>query len=733
MVRGELPPERVEQSGRACAAALAAALIGAGAPTLALGAETPGQFTAGPVVVIEADAVDETEEELIVATGRVVATYQGRTLRAERVIYDRTNRTLRAQGGVQVVQADGSVLTADELEFDDDLSGGVAVRFATRLADGSTLAAATAVREPDGTTDLSRAVFTSCPVCADGDQPTWSLRANRAVQNPENQLIEYRGLSLNFGSVPVAYFPVFAHADPTAGRRSGFLIPTFSRNRRLGVQYAQPYYVAISPYQDLTLTPNFYGNVNPLLEAEYRRRFYSGLLRLNGGVTYEQDFDDDGEGFGEEALRSHIFGEGGFQISPYWRWGFGIERASDDLYLARYRIPYPDPRVGKYKGDISRLLTQANITGQDASSYVSASAITIQGLRVFDESATLPVVAPYAEAERVFRDPFFDGALRLTTSTYNLLRSDERRDSTRLSAAATYRVERVFGPGLVASPFAMARTDYYRTTENSAETSVSRNLGLIGAELRWPLIRPGRITAVVEPIVVAGVASGEATEADIPNEDTLSFEVDETSVFRMNATPNYDLWEPGGRIAAGVRATALFDGGSARAEIGRRWRSEADPTFDESTNLAGTQSDYVGVVALDLGPSLGAQVRFRLDDETLEFTRTDATARAAVGRLSASARYFNVDERLRPGEPNEELTAGLGLRLTRHWTASAGLRRDLASDLNISNTAALTYRDACTFLELVYERRETQNRTLGPEEGFTIRIGLSTLGAYQAD
>lgn len=732
MSRGELPADRGEQSGRMCAAALAAALLGLAPAPPAEAAEQASQFAPGPLIVFEADEVDETEDDLVIAAGRVETTYEGRTLRAERVIYDRAKQTLRAQGGVEVIQADGSVLTAQELEFDDELASGVAIRFATRLADGSTLAAQTAIRSPGGRTDLSQVVYTACPVCADGDDPTWSLRANRAVQNPETQLIEYRGLSLNFGSTPVAYFPVFAHADPAAGRRSGFLIPEFSRNQRLGGRYAQPYYWAISPHQDLTLTPNFYENVNPLLETEYRRRFHSGFVQLNGGFTYDQNFDNEGRGFGEESFRSHLFGRGEFQISPYWNWGFGIERASDDLYLARYRIPYPEPRIGKYKGDISRLLTQVNVTGQDQDSYVTSSAIAIQGLRFFDESTTLPIVAPYAEAERVIRDPMLDGQLRLTASTYNLLRSDERRDSTRVSAQAAYRVERVFGPGLVASPFALARADVYRTAENGREDTPSRTLALAGAELRWPLMRPGRVTALVEPIIVAGVASGGAAQRNIPNEDTRSFELDETSVFRMNAAPNYDLWEPGARIAAGVRAAALFPNGAARAEIGRRWRSEAEPAFTDASNLREASSDYVGLVALDFS-QVGAQVRFRMDDETWELTRTDAVVRAAIGRLSASARYFNVDERIRPGEPNEELTANLGVRLTRNWTLSSGLRRDLASDINISNTAALTYRDACTFIELVYERRETQNRTIGPEDGFTIRIGLSTLGDRQSN
>ena len=72
----------------------------------------------------------------------------------------------------------------------------------------------------------------------------------------------------------------------------------------------------------------------------------------------------------------------------------------------------------------------------------------------------------------------------------------------------------------------------------------------------------------------------------------------------------------------------------------------------------------------------------------------------------------------------------VGLKLTNKWDVSYGLRRDLDSDINLSQNAHLTYRDNCTFLEFVYSRTETQDRSLGPSEGFQIRVGLSTLGVF---
>jgi LPS-assembly protein len=38
------------------------------------------------------------------------------------------------------------------------------------------------------------------------------------------------------------------------------------------------------------------------------------------------------------------------------------------------------------------------------------------------------------------------------------------------------------------------------------------------------------------------------------------------------------------------------------------------------------------------------------------------------------------------------------------------------------------YKDECTRLEIVYQREETFNRTLGPSDSVLIRLSLATLG-----
>lgn len=757
MERSEASENRFAERAPLYWAVLAAAWFATTGPVAAqsapVGPERPqppqpsGAETEDPVT-LEADIVNYDETAgTIVAEGNVQARYEDRILHADRITYNLADGTIRAQGNVQLVNPDGSVSYADELEVDEALNLGVATELQARVGETGRFAARTAIRRNEGISELSNIIYTSCPICEDGSRPpTWALRARRAVQNTETRTISYQGATLEVAGVPILYLPYFAHPDPSAGPTSGFLTPEIGRNRRLGAFYGQPYAWVISPYSDLTIGARVHENVRPLGSLEYRKRFYSGDLTIATSFTYEQDFDGDGELFGSDTYRSHVFAQGRFDINNYWSWGFGAERASDDLYLRRYGIDGAGDVRGPFVGDRHRLLSQLYTQGQGQNSFVTVNLLSFQGLREDDESSLLPLILPFGEFEYVWRDPFFDGQIKLRGSTAVLERFDDGVfddadldgfdddvDTARGSLGVAWRGEHVIGPGLVFSPFAEGRFDAYRIADPSQpeEDTFTRGVGMAGAEISWPFLRTGEtVDILVEPIAMAAVSTGD-NDPRIVNEDSITFELDDSNLFRPNAAPNYDIWETGSRLSLGVRTTVRTQGGeSATFLFGRRWREDDDPIFTPDTNLDGTASDYVAAATIDLGPHFGAQIRTRLEDESLEVNRIDALLRGSLGRFSAQARYFSLDDSFFPGAPSQEIYANVGVQLIRGWEMQFGLRRDLDSDINLSQDLRAIYRDDCTFLELSYTRSETRDRGLGPNEGFQIRVGLTSLGVF---
>ncbi|MEZ5995830.1 MAG: LPS assembly protein LptD [Hyphomonadaceae bacterium] len=735
---GGRPAERTPLGWAALAAALA---VSVSTTAVAQAQEAPTAASeVEPAILLEADEIiDDQEAGTITAQGDVQVRYEGRTMRADRLVYDLNNGRIHAVGDVQIAAEDGTVTYAEEIDADEAMNVGAARELRARLGGVSTLAARAAVRHGSGESELRNIIYTSCPICTTGDRPpTWSLRARRAIQDHDTRTISYQSAVLEVVGVPVLYFPYLAHPDPSVGRASGFLPPKIGRNNRLGTFYAQPYYWAISPSQDLTASLQVHGNVNPLLGIDYRKRFWSGQVSFDTTFTDERLFDSDGSRFGDSLLRYSVFGQGTFRVNDYWRWGFGVEHIYDDEYLRRYDVDGAGERRGPYLGQTTRLINQLYAIGQDENSYDSISFVGFQGLRTTDTSELLPLILPFADVDRVLHDPLLGGQLRLQANTAALARSDDgvgpfHGSDARVSLGATWRRDTIAGPGFVVSPFAQARGDIFHveTSANQFET-FTRGLGLAGAEISWPFMRPGeRFDTIVEPVVMAAWATDADPDPRIVNEDSLAFELDTSNLFRPNAAPNYDLWEPGGRVSAGVRATArAHSGESATVMFGRRWREQAAPGFTDRNNLSGQSSDWVASGQIDLGRGFGAETRLRLDDESLEVRRLDLGVRGQVGRIRASARYFNIQNSAStdPTAPNEELNANVGVELVRGWRMQYGITRDLDSDINLRQDIRAIYEDDCTFLEIAYTRSETRRGNIGPDEGLQIRIGLRSLG-----
>ncbi len=712
-------------------------------PMLAVShAQTPASAPAEEVtedVMLHAQVITEDREtNSFVAEGEVEVRVGDRFLRADRVVYDRANKTFRAQGNVQIHDATGAVQFAEEIELDDGFRNGFATRFSTRMGGNAVATASAAIREDGTRNTLEQAIYTGCPLCEEGEgTPTWSLRARSAVQDQDSQMISYRDAVFEIKGVPVVYIPYFAHPDPTSERRSGLLIPDLGVSSKRGAFYEQPYLWTLSPSSELVLTPMINANVNPLVKVDYKKKFFSGYVDLESSFAYDQDFDSDGEKFGDETLRSHLYGRGRFNINEDWAWGFGIERQTDDLYDQRYDIDGANELRGLYTSQPRQLLSQLYTTGQQEDFYLEAGLISIQGLRATDIEGQIPQVAPTLFAEKVY-DFKKRGQLATQLSAVGLFRDEAQTlpngeitmDSARVTASADWGAQYVFGPGLVFEPFGLVRGDYYRLDDGSGvETSdVTRSLGLAGGTVSWPLVRHSEnVSLAIEPIAMVAYGTEGANDGDIPNEDSLLFEADESNIFRPNALSNYDLWEGGARAAVGLTAKADFNQSfSFAGAFGRRWRAEDDPAFNNLSNLAENTSDYVAAVSAQVGQNFSTGARVRFDDQ-FEFARVDANMQTNIWRLRADARYFRIADNV-SGNEDEGLMWSGQLRVTDRWSAVFRQQKNLVENRDVSVAAGIAYRDDCSYFALLYERSGLRDRTLGPSDSIQFEFVLTGLG-----
>lgn len=713
----------------------ATAATRAGAPPADDGLGAQGYY-------LEADTlIQDDKAGTITAEGQVQIRNEGRTLRADKIVYNRTTGVVVASGNIIVVERDGTTAFADQMVLDDQLRAGVAKGFSTRLPNNIKVAGDTLVRRDDNTAELNKGIYTPCELCAEDKtkDPTWSIRADKVVQDGENHLIYYENAVIEMFGVPVFYTPILWHADPNAGRMSGFLPPTLMGSERRGLSYEQPYLWVINPYSDLTVSPQINTKVNPFLNLDYRQRFYSGEIEARFGYTYEKDLDSNGSRIGDLSSRSYVLANGQFDIDKAWKWGFAAERASDDLIFDKYDISDVSRQRGLVSSDNRRLTSQLFATRQDNLSWFSINAISVQGLRPTDNDRTFPTIAPLIEARFELPMPVLGGRFRMLGTAVALTREESQfvanapgADSARATVQADWRTNFTLSNGLRVSPFLEARGDYYAVADYPLagdDANFGRGLGVIGVDLTYPLFRrDGDRTIVIEPIAQIALSPDSDLDPRIPNEDSVVLEFDESNLFRANKSPGFDLYEGGLRANLGARATLSFDDGrSFSLLVGRSLRTEDDPVLPARSGLQRKASDWI--VAGDAQPfqNLTLYGRARFDSDTLDLRRLEIGANATFERASGYVRYLHDNQDI-TGVERQDIDFAADVMITKTLGVTTAGVWDIENDVWRRQELGAFYRDDCLDVAVVWIHEETFNRSLGPSDSVVLRLTLATLG-----
>lgn len=672
-------------------------------------------------VLIRADKMTyDANNKVVTAEGNVEVTYGPRTLLADKLSYNQETRVVLAEGNATIREANGTTLSGNRIEVTDDMRDGVIESMNVVISGRGRLAAARATRTGGTTMTLEKAAYTTCKPCKDDSSkaPTWQIKAFRVIYNQEKARVEYEDAFFEVFGVPIMYMPYFSHSDPEAPRQSGFLVPGIGHSTDIGYFVEVPYYFALDPSYDLLLAPMYTENDGPLLKGEWRQRTETGAYNIQASGRYGRGRDRFGDKFGDETLQGHVFGRGRFQVDEVWRWGYDAQVTSNDTYLKRYDI-----------SSLDRLENNLFIEGIDGRSYASVNGWYFQGLRETDDPGTTPLVLPLVELEYVPDETVLGGRFQLIGNALFLHRG-EGRDTARLSSTASWKLPITTTGGHLLTFFANLRADAYHVTDTGVsgteKDTVGRVLPWAGAEWRYPMVRTDwGWKQIIEPIVQVIGAPYGGNPDEIPNEDSASFEFDETNLFSFNKFPGLDRWETGPRVNAGVRAAAYFDEGFIEALVGQSYRFHEDDAFTEQSGLRNQQSDYVGRLTIQPDGNIRLVHRFRIDQSAFRFERNEVYAEAFDPEwYSFKAGYLLLEpDPLIPTQREEVALSGSVRALSDIWLRASG-RRDLADDQMIESKFGISYEDDCAEFGVDLRRRFTRDRDIEPATSFLFTFRL---------
>ena len=679
----------------------------------------PGLAKAQGQATLVADQVTVTADQRLIAAGHVEVFYDGTKLTATSITYDQASDLLTIAGPILIVTSDGTIFTADAASLDPRLENGI-LRGARLVLNQQLQLAANQISRVDGRfSQLTQVAATSCQVC-NGRAPLWEIRASNVVHDQDEQQLYFDNATFRIGGVPVLWLPRMRLPDPTLRRATGLLIPRIRSSDLMGFGLKLPYFIALGPSRDLTLTPYLSAETRTL-EARYRQAFSTGAINIAGAFSRDTVL--------RGVDRGYLFADGHFAIGAGFTLGFNAEISSDSAYLQNYGTSSKD-----------RLESGLSLTRVRADDLFVASLTQYESLRDGETNDTLPPFVAALAYERRMQPDLIGGNLTLRTGIESFLRYDSTpgdagRDVSRLGLGADWRRDWILPAGLLAGVQGGVDLDYYSFRDDPAYADpVLRRAPAVAVTLRWPWsrTRDTGVTSIIEPVFSLGWS--EAFGGDVPNEDSTQVEFDEANLLALTRFPGQDGRETGWRSSFGLNWTRIDPAGwSTSLTFGRIIRENAVDGLSSASGLSGVASDWLlaGQINLDGGFALTARTLF---DDTLDFAKTDARLIWANDRLSLNAAYVwlpaDVDEAR--DTPISEWTIDSSFRINDQWTLLADGRYDVVADRPSRAGFGIGWRNECVTVDLSISRRYTESTTVEPTTDFGLTVNLNGFSAGRA-
>lgn len=710
----------------------------------------------------QADHVSYDDHAAIVTwTGNVQVWQSDHILRADRITYNRNTGIITATGHVASTQPDGSVVFSQYSELTGDMHDGVMTHVhAIFPADNAKLAANGMRRTAGKVNEMSKAVYTACMICAKDPTraPFWQLRAYNATQDLEHQRIDFRHTYMDILGIPVFYMPYFSMVDPSSKRHSGFLMPGVTpHDRYLGTYFTIPYYWVIDDTSDLTAQALLATKTGPQISTQYRKEFNFGSLRFLGGLAYDTNrhhgytnyFGDSVSGQNDHGVQGYLFARGMFTLNKTWRAGFNARVATSADYMRDYRVQ-------GYGGDT--LNSTAFLEGFGTGAYSKLDTQFYQGLnRGVIRNNELPFVLPHYEYNFVSQPDVLGGRFSLTTNDFYVYRTEGARDQRgevqlnwdrpfRSSWGQKFLFTARLDSMLYHAKQLYQQPNYYRYAKSITEGQVVPTIAL---KMNWPLVRSfmkGRGSQILEPIAQVIYAPNQGSGADryLPNEDSMSYEFTDSTLFALNRYQGTDRIDGGLRANVGAHGNWTWNGHVVDVLVGESFQQHVQHDRLPYSGLDHHLSDVVGRIRVDPVRYFGVTGRVRVDPYSGRVNFADALFNVNVPHFGISGGY--VREPITPfyyyagdyrngqapalySAPTNELSGSVSTQWD-NWHASFFARRALSRRKFSSIGANIGYINDCFGLDLMYMKQYTTIGGQSRNSTVLFTLTLKTIGAF---
>lgn len=693
-------------------------------------------------------AAYDSRGDIVTVDGDVRLFREGNRLRADKVVWNRKTGQVVATGNIAVTNPEGDTAYGDRIELTDTLKDGVIENMLVVLEQGGRIAAERGTREAGGVIRVDRAAYTPCAVVDSGNcpkEPSWKITAVKVVYDPARQRIRYTGARISLFGVASLPLPVFSHSVG-GGNASGLLAPDLRYSAVNGLEISLPYYFALAPNRDLTVTPHLFSGALPMVQAEYRHLLDKGAYRVTGYGTYSRRSDDfrssTANVSSENAFRGYIDAVGRYQFDPNWSTSGSVRLASDRTFLRRYDISSDD-----------RLRNNLRVERIDRDSYFAINGWFVQTLRPSESQGLQPVALPEIDYRWRFGQGLIPGGRFELQANSLAIGRREGQDTQRAFASLRYDLRKLTAWGQEVTLTGYARGDLYNSSDNAATNVVSyrglegfqgRAIGAVALDVKWPLIGEafGGTQRITPRFQV--VAAPKIDNFDVPNEDARSVDLEDSNLFALNRFPGYDRFEDSTRFTFGLDYALYLPGLSVEANVGQSYRLTSRPgILPAGTGLDGRFSDVVGRTVVRFRDFVTFTHRYRVDKANLAVRRNEIDATVGSRSTFVTLGYLrlnrNIPFALEDLQDREEARVGARVQISRFWSAFGSAVIDLTDRQEdpasladgfdpVRHRLGVAYEDDCIRIGLTWKRDYQTTGDARRGSSYLFTLALKNLG-----
>ena len=742
---------------------------------------------------IESDKIEYLNDSgEIKAIGSVKITRGNFELNADEILFNQKNNIIEGNGNIIIKERGGPTIMASQFKLSSDLNDGIIKLPSLLTKDGTNISSAYAIRSGGKSIVLKKGIFSPCKKCQNSDKKaSWQVKANRIIYDEVSGNIIYEGAKFELFGFPIFYVPIATHPSPDIKRRSGFLAPEITTSGDLGLSIKTPYFMNLAPNYDLTITPWVITKGALVAEGEWRQRFKRGKLNfhiiaasLNDDFKSKTvninddwnavinspfnnakelsavnkklvfDYDDNTHSITNVEVadkddsrpssiadsigydfRGSFAASGNFQFNN-WNLDFSGKFVSDDTFLRRFNL-----------GDETDIKSYLSLSRHWGNAKLEINSIYYSSL-LPEKEGSEPLILPEVKFSWNPEKIIFGGKSKISINTLGIVRKTDG-NTYRVSSEIDWERQIINNNGHIFKLNLNIRGDAYRTSKkwtpnNSSRLFLANPLGqtrdiyrlLPSVDIEWKLpLKYDFSNTIIEPIIQIAYSVDNNKNIEIPNEDSISFELNSHNIFTRNRMPGIDLWETGSRINYGFKFSHFFnESGIFSGLVGQSYKFKNPDSFEKGSGLDEKLSDFVLDFLFKPNKEITLSYKGRLDDNDVDLRRSEFDMLITYPKWGIRAGHvlLNNVEILNFKEQREARLATF-FNITESWLIQAALRYDVVSKNSLNNRISVVYIDDCMSFEIGFRRKFSEYRDLKPSNSFMIKFNVFTFGGGTLD